>query len=158
MKIENDKVVLFEFVLRDENGHTIESTKEGKPAEYLHGHSPLLPDMKSGMEGKLAGDEFTVEISPENGHGVWSEERVQVVPRANLSKIPDLKIGLRLLTNANDQEIPVMVIGIDDESVTLDGNHPLAGKNLSYEIKIVAVRDATSEEITQRHPHPAGGD
>jgi FKBP-type peptidyl-prolyl cis-trans isomerase SlyD len=158
MKIENDKTVFFEYVLRDASGHVIESTEEGKPAKYLHGHSPLLSVMKSELEGKCAGDELKIEISPENGHGYWNEEKVQVVPRADLSNLPDIKVGMQLTAKVNDQAIPVMIIEVTDESVTLDGNHPLAGKDLVYEIKIVSVRDATAEELEHHHAHPPGGE
>jgi FKBP-type peptidyl-prolyl cis-trans isomerase SlyD len=158
MKIENDKIVSFEYVLRDANGHVIESTEEGKPAEYLHGHSPLLPAMKSELEGKCAGDELKIEISAENGHGFWNEEKVQVVPRKDLPDLPDLKIGSLLATEVEGHKMPVMVIDLDDKSVTIDGNHPLAGKDLVYEIKIASVRDATAEELEHQHPHPPGGE
>jgi FKBP-type peptidyl-prolyl cis-trans isomerase SlyD len=157
MKIENDKMVSFEYVLRDANGHVIESTAEGKPAEYLHGHSPLLPAMISKLEGKCAGDELKIEISPENGHGYWNEDKVHVVPRKDLSELPDLKIGSQLATKVEGHEIPVLVIDLDDESVTIDANHPLAGKDLVYEIKIASVRDATAEELEHHHAHPPGG-
>ncbi len=157
MKIEKDKVISLEFVLRDAKGHVIQSTKEGNTLDYLHGHSNLISGLESELENKLAGDELKIEISPENGYGLWNERRIQVVPRENLSQYPDIKLGVQLFVKREGQKTPVMVIDIDDEHVTLDANHPLAGKVLFYEVKIVAVRDATSEEITNHKPHKADG-
>jgi FKBP-type peptidyl-prolyl cis-trans isomerase SlyD len=155
MKIEKDKVVSLEYVLRDAKGHVIQSTEEGNPSDYLHGHSNLIPGLESELECKLAGDELKIEISPENGYGLWNERRIQVVPREKLSQYPDIKVGVQLFVQRLGQKTPVMVIDVDDESVTLDLNHPLAGMVLFYEVKIAAVRDATSEEITNRRPHQA---
>ena len=157
MKIEKDKVVSLEYVLRDAKGHVIQSTKEGNPSDYLHGHSNLIPGLESELECKLAGDELKIEISPENGYGLWNERKIQIVQREKLSELPDIKVGMRLFVKRENQKTPVMVIDIDDEHVTFDANHPLAGKVLFYEVKIVAVRDATSEEITNHKPHQADG-
>ena len=157
MKIEKDKVVSLEYVLRDAKGHVIQSTEEGKSTVYLHGHSNLISGLESDLECKLAGDEFKIELSPENGYGLWNERKVQIVPREKLSQYPDIKVGAQLFVQREGQKTPVTVIDVDDEHVTFDANHPLAGKVLFYEVKIVAVRDATSEEITNHKPHQAGG-
>ena len=155
MKIEKDKVVSLEYVLRDSKGHVIQSTEEGNPSDYLHGHSNLIPGLESELEYKLAGDELKIEISPENGYGLWNERKIQIVPREKLSQYPDIKLGVQLFVKREGQKTPVMVIDIDDEHVTLDLNHPLAGMVLFYEVTIATVRDATSGEITNRRPHQA---
>ncbi len=155
MKIEKDKVVSLEYVLRDAKGHVIQSTEEGNPSDYLHGHSNLISGLESELECKLAGDELKIEISPENGYGLWNEEMIHLVPRKEFSELPDIEVGMNLVYEFEGQETPVTVIDVDDESVTLDANHPLAGMVLFYEVTIAAVRDATSEEITNRRPHQA---
>ncbi len=155
MKIEKDKVVSLEYVLRDAKGHVIQSSEEGNSSDYLHGHSNLIPGLESELECKLAGDELKIEISPENGYGLWNEELIQIVQREEFSELPDIEVGMNLVYEFEGQETPVMVIDVDDESVTLDLNHPLAGMVLFYEVKIAAVRDATSEEIDNRRPHQA---
>ena len=157
MKIEKDKVVSIEYMLRDAKGHVIESTEEGNPLDYLHGHSNLISGLESELESKLAGDELKAKILPEKGYGAWNEERIQIVPREDFSELPDIQVGMQLIAQGEGQEIPVMVIDVDDEHVTLDANHPLAGKVLFYEVKVAAVRDATSEEIANHQPHQAGG-
>ena len=157
MKIEKDKVVSLEFVLRDAKGHVIQSTKEGNTLDYLHGHSNLISGLESELEDKLAGDEFKIELSPENGYGLWNERKIQIVQREKLSELPDIKVGMQIFGRRENQKTPMMVIDVDDEHVTLDLNHPLAGKVLFYEVKIAAVRDATSEEIANHKPHKADG-
>jgi FKBP-type peptidyl-prolyl cis-trans isomerase SlyD len=157
MKIEKDKVVSLEYVLRDAKGHVIQSTEEGNPSNYLHGHSNLIPALESELENKLAGDELKIEISPENGYGLWNERKIQIVSREKLSQYPDIKVGEQLFVQREGQKTHVMVIDVNDKSVTFDANHPLAGKVLFYEVKIAAVRDATSEEITNHKPHKTDG-
>ena len=157
VKIEKDKVVSLELVLRDAKGQVIQSTEEGNTSDYLHGHSNLIPGLESELECKLAGDELKIEISPENGFGLWNEEMIHLVPREEFSELSDIEVGMHLVYEREGQETPVMVIDVDDEHVTLDANHPLAGMVLFYEVKIAAVRDATSEEITNHKPHKADG-
>ena len=155
MKIEKGKVVSLEYVVRDAKGHVIQSTEAGNSTDYLHGHSNLISGLESELECKLAGDEFKIEISPENGYGLWNERKIQIVKRGKFSEFPDIKVGMRLFVQREGKKTPVTVIDVDDKHVTLDANHPLAGKVLFYEVKIVAVRDATSEEIANRRPHQA---
>ena len=157
VKIEKDKVVSLELVLRDAKGQVIQSTEEGNTSDYLHGHSNLIPGLESELECKLAGDDLKIELSPKNGYGLWHEQKIQVVQRKKFSKLPNIKVGMQLVVQREGKKIPVLVMDVDDKHVTLDANHPLAGKVLFYEVKIAAVRDATSEEITNHKPHRAGG-
>jgi FKBP-type peptidyl-prolyl cis-trans isomerase SlyD len=150
MKIEKDKIVSIEYLLRDANGNLLESTGEGQALAYPHGYSVILPALETALEGKSGGYELKTEISPEDGRGTWNEELVHEVPREQFSEVPDLKVGMILGTqNEEGKDTPVMVIDLDDEIVTIDTNHPLAGKRLFYEIKVIDVRDATSEEIAE---------
>ena len=153
MKIEKDKVVSVDYVLRDAEGNEINSTIDEDPFDYLHGHSNIVPGLETELEGLVAGDQLKTEIPPETGYGLRNEAMVQKVPRQQFAQLPEIRVGMQLSARHENRTIPVTIVGVDDESVTIDANHPLAGKVLFYEVQVAAVRDATSEEVAHHHPH-----
>ncbi len=157
MTVTRDSIVTIHYTLRDDAGTIIDSSTSGEPLAYLHGHGNLVPGLERELAGKNAGDKLSVKLAAADGYGEYDKQLVQRVPLRSLRGISDLKVGMRLQAQTQQGPRAVMVTHIAGDMVTLDGNHPLAGKNLSFEIEIAAVRAATQEELSHGHVHGPGG-
>lgn len=157
MSITQDQVVSIHYTLRDDAGEVIDASAAGAPLAYLHGHGNLIPGLERELTGKSAGDRLQVKIAARDGYGEYDSALVQRVPRRALKGVPNLKVGMRLQTQGAHGARAVTVTQVVGDMVTLDGNHPLAGKNLNFEVQIAAVREATAEELTHGHVHGPGG-
>jgi len=157
MSISQDQVVSIHYTLRDDAGELIDRSAEGEPLSYLHGHANLIPGLERALTGRQAGDRLQVKIAPTDGYGEYKQELVQQVPRRALKGIGDLRVGMRLQADTPQGPRAVTVTQLNGDLVTLDGNHPLAGKSLNFEVEVAAVRPATEEELAHGHVHGAGG-
>jgi len=155
MKITKNTVAAIHYTLKDNDGTVIDSSEGREPLHYLHGAGNLIPGMEEGLEGKSKGDKFSLKVSPEKGYGEKDENLIQDVPRAAFGN-QDVKPGMRFSTNEQGSGI-VVVTEVTAESVTVDGNHPLAGVELNFAVEVMDVRNATSEEIMHGHVHGPGG-
>lgn len=153
MHISKDKVAAIHYTLTTNSGEVLDSSAGRDPLYYLHGNGNLIPGMEEGLEGKSTGDKFALKISPEKGYGVKDEALIQKVPRAAFG---DQKVenGMRFSTN-NGGVVTVTHVGL--ESITVDGNHPLAGVELNFDVEVMEVRQATDEEVSHGHVHGPGG-
>ncbi len=157
MKISQDSVVSFLYTLKDASGAVIDQS-DGEPLAYLHGHGQIVPGLERELMGKSAGEKLQVHVSPVDGYGEHDAARIQKVPLEAFSAIPDLREGMKLATRTRSgAHAEVVVTGIGPDAVTVDGNHPLAGKDLYFDIEIVAVRAASEEELAHQHVHGPGG-
>jgi FKBP-type peptidyl-prolyl cis-trans isomerase SlyD len=153
MPIADNDVVTFHYTLKDDTAKVIDSSAGGEPLAYLHGHGNIVPGLERELSGKSVGDRLQVRVPAAEGYGEYDGTLVQKVPRRALKGIADLRVGLRL--RAGHQAVTVTRIAGD--MVTLDGNHPLAGQNLHFDVEITAVRAATEEELAHGHVHGDGG-
>lgn len=153
MQITKNKVAAIHYTLRDNEGTVIDSSEGRDPLNYLHGAGNLIPGMEEGLEGKEKGSKLNLKIDPEKGYGEKDENLIQQVPRSAFGE-QDVKPGMRFSTN---QGGVVTVTDVGPESITVDGNHPLAGVPLNFDVEIVEVRNATDEEITHGHVHGENG-
>ncbi len=153
MQISKDKVAAIHYTLTNNTGGVLDSSAGRDPLYYLHGNGNLIPGMEEGLEGKSVGNKFSLKISPEKGYGVKDEALIQKVPRAAFG---DQKVenGMRFSTN-NGGVVTVTHVGL--ESITVDGNHPLAGVELNFDVEVMEVREATDEELSHGHVHGPGG-
>jgi len=156
MIISENAAVLFHYTLTDEEGNQLDSSKGKDPLAYLHGHKNIIPGLEQEMEGKQAGDVMVVTIAPADAYGERQEQMVQEVPRKTF-QADDINVGMRFEAQTPNGALTVVVTGVTDETVTVDGNHPLAGKELTFDVRIDSVREATEEELTHGHVHGAGG-
>lgn len=152
MAIADNDVVTFHYTLKGDSDEVIDSSAGGEPLAYLHGHGHIVPGLERELAGKGVGDRLQVRVPAAQGYGEYDRALVQKVPRRALKGIANLRVGLRL--QAGNQA--VMVTHIAGDMVTLDGNHPLAGKNLNFDVEITAVRPATEEELAHGHAHGDG--
>lgn len=153
MQITKNTVASIHYTLRDDEGTIIDSSEGRDPLLYLHGAGNLIQGMEEGLEGKTKGEKLHLKIEPEKGYGEKDENLVQQVPRSAFGS-QEVKPGMRFSTNQGGV-VTVTEVGLD--SVTVDGNHPLAGVALNFDVEIIEVRSATPEEITHGHVHGAGG-
>ena len=157
MSITQDQVVTLHYTLRDDAGEIIDRSPDGEPLAYLHGHGNLVPGLERELSGKRAGDQLQVTVSPADGYGEYDQALVQRVPRRTLKGLANLRVGMRLQAQTGHGARAVSVTRISGDMVTLDGNHPLAGKNLHFQVEVAEVRAATDEELSHGHVHGPGG-
>ena len=156
MQVTEKKAVTIKYTLRDEEGAVLDSTEGRDPLTYLHGAGNLVPGVEEALEGKSAGEEVKVTVSPEKGYGVREEDNVRNVP---IRKLPTGKLvpGATVQLNTNHGPVVAVIKAVKGDYATLDLNHPLAGKTLRFELEVVEVRDATEEELAHGHVHGPGG-
>lgn len=157
MSITENQVVEIEFTLKDNSGKVLDSSENGGPLAYLHGHKNLIPGLEAELEGKAVGDEVSVTIEPKDGYGEVNPDLVNDVPKQELASIPDLQVGVQLQADTPEGTVIYTVVEVNDDTVKLDGNHPLAGMTLNFEVKVTSVREATAEELDHGHVHGPGG-
>lgn len=158
MLIKKDTVVSANFQLFDGDGNLVDSSENEGPLVYLHGGDELLPALEVALSGREQGDTLTVELKPSEAFGDHEPSLVDKAPRANFPGIDDIAVGMRFQTEMDDgAPMVVTVVEVDDNFVTVDGNHELAGKALRFELEIIEVRAATAEELAHGHAHGPGG-
>jgi FKBP-type peptidyl-prolyl cis-trans isomerase SlyD len=158
MIITQDQVVSIHYTLKDEAGGIIDRSTEGEPLTYLHGHGNLIPGLERELTGKSTGDRLEVRIAPADGYGDYDRRLLQRVPRRSLKGIASVQVGMQLHAQTPQGTRAVTVTQLSGDMVTLDGNHPLAGKTLHFQVEVAAVRAATAEELSHGHVHGPGGD
>ena len=157
MPIARDSVVTIHYTLKDDAGEVIDSSASGEPLAYLHGHGNIVPGLEKELTGRDVGDKVSVKVPPAEGYGEYDKDLVQSVPRRALRGIKDVRAGMHLHAQTEQGPRTVTVTRVAGDMVTLDGNHPLAGKNLNFDIQIEDVRQATAEELSHGHVHGAHG-
>lgn len=157
MTIGTDSVVTIHYTLKDDSGAILDHSEPGEPLAYLHGHGNLIEGLEKQLTGKNAGDSLKVTVPAAQGYGEYDNNLIQSVPRGALRGIQDVKVGMRLNAQTAEGTRQVTVTEISEDSVTLDGNHPLAGKSLQFDVRIEAVRPATREELSHGHVHGPHG-
>lgn len=157
MSIQQDQVVSIHYTLKNDAGEVLDSSAEGEPLTYLHGHGNLIAGLERELTGKKAGDKLQVKIPPADGYGEYDKGLIQKVPRRALKGIPKITVGMRLQAQTGEGVRAVTVSHVAGDMVTLDGNHPLAGQNLNFEVEVADVRPASAEELSHGHVHGPGG-
>jgi len=157
MSIKQDSVVTFNYTLKDDAGEVIDSSDGAEPLIYLHGHGNLVPGLERELTGKSAGDKLEVRLAPADGYGEYDQGLVQRIPRRQLRGIDKVHVGMKLHAQTAEGPREVTVTQVLGDTVTIDANHPLAGKNLHFDIDITEVRDATGEELAHGHVHGPHG-
>lgn len=149
MEATRERVVSIEYTLRDESGNVLDSSDGRAPLSYLHGAKRIIPGLERALDGKSPGDEFEVTVSPAEAYGERHPELVQSVPRESFPEGTAPRVGQQVQVQTEIGPRVVIVAKVEDDAVTLDGNHPLAGQPLSFAVKVVDVRAATPAEIEQ---------
>ena len=157
MQINNNTVASIDYELTDDSGEVIDTSKGQAPLAYLHGAGNLIPGLEAELAGKSSGDAFKVRIDPKDAYGERDEEMVQDVPRSQFPAEVKIEPGMQFQSQSPQGAQVVTVVAVAEDAVKLDGNHPLAGLHLNFDVRVVEVRAATAEEIQHGHVHGAGG-
>ena len=152
MIVEKDRVVSIDYTLRDNSGNLIDSSEGSDPLEYLHDNGNIIPGLEKALAGKKAGDKLTCSIAAADAYGERDDSLIFKVNKSEFEGA-DIEVGMQFEAHGEEGAQIVTVVGIEGEEVTIDANHPLAGETLNFDVKIVDVREATSEELEHGHVH-----
>jgi FKBP-type peptidyl-prolyl cis-trans isomerase SlyD len=152
MKVKRNCVVAIQYILKDDAGTVIDSSEGREPLQYLHGNDNLIPGLEKALEGLEAGKQIHVTIPPEEGYGLRNPAMVQEVPK-HLFEGEKVEPGMQFQVQAEDGFHILTIAEVRDNVVVVDGNHPLAGVNLNFDVTVVSVREASPEEIAHGHVH-----
>jgi FKBP-type peptidyl-prolyl cis-trans isomerase SlyD len=155
MKVEERAVVLIHYVLTNNDKEVLDSSEGQDPLAYLHGTGHLIPGLEAQLLGKVAGDKLNVTVQPGDGYGEFNKELVQTVPSDVFEGVESIEPGMQFQTSSEGGSggETITVVSVENDEVTIDGNHPLAGETLHFAVDIIEVREATAEELEHGHVH-----
>ncbi len=157
MIAEKDKVVTFHYTLTNAAGELMESSREKDPQVYLHGANNIIAGLEKAMEGYTVGDTISATLEPEDAYGVRNEKNVQRIPMKHLKGVGKFSVGQILNLKTQKGQVQVRVLKVGRFNVDVDGNHPMAGVQLTFDVELMDIREATEEELKHRHAHGPGG-
>lgn len=157
MNITDNCVASFHYTLTDGSGKVLDSSEGQEPLYYLHGAGNIIPGLEKALEGKTVGDKLNVSVKAAEAYGERNEEMVQKLPSSMFSGVDSIEPGMEFHAETEHGLQVVTVTAVEDGEVTIDGNHPLAGVDLTFDVEIAEVRPASDEEISHGHVHGAGG-
>jgi FKBP-type peptidyl-prolyl cis-trans isomerase SlyD len=158
LQIAENSVVSIHYTLTNDAGETLDASGEHEPLVYLHGHENIVSGLENGLVGKGTGDAVNVTVQPEDGYGLVDPEMVQTVPHSAFEGAETIEPGMEFEAKDEDGHGQMITVTkVDEEGVTVDGNHPLAGEVLHFAVEIKEVRAASEEELTHGHAHGPGG-
>lgn len=157
MQIAQNSVVAFHYTLTNDEGEVLDSSDGRQPLTYLHGAGNIIPGLEKQLEGREAGEKLNVAVAPEEGYGEVQPQLVQEVPRDAFQGVEAVEPGMQFQAQTQGGPLMVTVTKVEGDTVTVDGNHPLAGQKLNFDVEIAEVREASQEEIEHGHVHGEGG-
>jgi len=156
MVVNQNKVVTIDYTLKDNDGQILDQSQNGEFA-YLHGASNIIPGLENALLDKKAGDSLSVTVPPEMGYGERNDTLSQVVPMDMFDSPDMVAVGQQFHAQGEDgHDIMITIVEVNGNDVTIDGNHPLAGIELNFDVTVIEVRDATEEETSHGHVHQPG--
>ncbi|QTH72915.1 FKBP-type peptidyl-prolyl cis-trans isomerase [Pseudoalteromonas xiamenensis] len=155
MKIEQNSVVKLHYAVLDNEKNTIDNTFDEAPMEIIMGAGYLIPGLEEALIGKQVGDTFSVTVEPENGYGERYDNLTQAVPKSMFEGM-EIEVGMQFRATTDEGDQLVVIIGIEGDDVIVDGNHPLSGITLNFDVEVIDVREATAEELEHGHVHGSG--
>lgn len=156
MQIADNHVVTIHYSVKTTDGDIIDSSENAEPLAFIQGSNFMIVGVEEALYDRKAGDKFELEVPPEKAYGERQEQLIQEVP-VSMFEGMDVDVGMSFRATTDQGEQSVMIVDKDDEHVTVDGNHPLSGMTLVFDVTIEDVRDATADELSHGHVHGAGG-
>ncbi|MFL7813543.1 MAG: peptidylprolyl isomerase [Anaerolineales bacterium] len=151
--VQDNFVVTLDYTLIVED-EVMESTQDGEPIEFIQGIGQIIPGLEEALYGMTVGEGKTVVVEPDDAYGDYDPDSLQVARKEEFSEEIPLDVGTFLdLMDDEDEILSAQIIDADEDTVTLDFNHPLAGKTLTFEITVSGLRPATAEELDHGHVH-----
>jgi FKBP-type peptidyl-prolyl cis-trans isomerase SlyD len=157
MQVARDTVVVIHYTLTNDAGEVLDSSAGGEPLAFLHGGGTVVAGLESALVGKSAGDKLLVSLPVEQAYGAHDTRLVQRVPKRSFQGVGEIKPGMRFAAQTEHGPRQVLVTRVSGDMVTIDGNHPLAGQALNFDVEITEVRAASPDELRHGHVHGPGG-
>jgi FKBP-type peptidyl-prolyl cis-trans isomerase SlyD len=156
MQIADKMAVSIHYTLTGDTGEVLDSSIGDEPLVYLHGTGNIISGLEDALQGKVVGDKFNVRIAAKDAYGEQNAEMIQVIPRAMFEGIDELEVGMQFHADVRSGSGEVTIVKIEGDDITIDGNHPMAGMALTFDVEVMDVRPATKEETEHGHIHGAG--
>ena len=157
-QIANGKVVNLLYSLKNSEGEVLDRADQEAPFTYLHGAQQIVPGLETALEGLKVGDKKQVTVAPEDGYGELNEELKLTVSRTQFPADANLEPGMQFEAHTPDgQGVVFTVEALEGDKIKIDGNHPLAGQVLHFDVEVLSMRDATAEEMEHGHAHGEDG-
>ncbi len=153
MQIGKNKVAMIAYTLTDNSGTVIDQATAQEPFAFIQGIGNIIPGLEKALEGKAVGDSITVSIEPAEGYGERDDSMTQVLSTDMFEGVDDIKPGMQFHAQTSQGMSVVTVVKVEDDQITIDGNHPLAGVVLNFDVNVLEIRDATEGEIEHGHIH-----
>jgi FKBP-type peptidyl-prolyl cis-trans isomerase SlyD len=157
VQVARNTVVTINYTVTDPDGAVLDTSDGDEPLSYIQGTDSLVPGLERALEGKSPTDRIAVTVSPEDGYGVRDDALVIALPRSQFTSVGAVEVGMQFEMQGEEDSRIVTVTSMDDDTVTVDANHPMAGVTLRFDVSIVGVRPATAEELEHGHAHGADG-
>ena len=148
-----NKVIEIHYILKDKNGELLDSSQGQAPLAFIHGTGNIILGLEKELENRKVGDKFNATIQPAEAYGIRDEKLIQTVPLSNFKDKTQVKLHNQFRVETKEGPRLATITKIEDEKVTIDQNHPLAGEELHFEVEVMTIRDATEEEISHGHVH-----
>jgi len=158
MALGLNKVISFNYTLKDEEGAVLDSTANKAPLTFISGSNQILPKLEEALNGMLIGGKRNVKVDAADAYGEYDEKAIQNIKKEQFPPDTKFEEGMRYVANSPEGgQMPFTITEVKDDDVTVDFNHPLAGRNLEFDVELVDMRDATPEELSHGHVHGPGG-
>ncbi len=152
--IGDNLVVTMHYKLTDDSGNVLDTSEGSQPLAYLHGAGNIIPGLEKALVGKVEGDSLQVKIEPGEGYGDVNPALVQTIDKSAFKGVETIEVGMTFEAQAPDGSMQrIRIQKVEGDAITIDGNHPLAGVVLHFDVTIVSVREATEEEVAHGHAH-----
>jgi len=156
MQVTDNTAVSIHYTLTNDEGEVLDSSIGSDALEYLHGSGNIISGLEKALYGKVIGDKFNVRIPAKEAYGELTDEMIQVISKSMFEGIDKIEVGMQFHADVSYGPGVVTVVEIDGDNITIDGNHPLAGQALTFDVEVIAVRPATQEEAAHGHIHGEG--
>lgn len=157
MIISENCIASIHYTLTDNEGQTIDSSEGQEPLAYLHGAANIVPGLEKALVGKKVGDKLQVAVPADEAYGPRDESMMQEMPTSSFSGVEKIEVGMEFHAETENGLQVISVAAVDGDTVTIDGNHPLAGIDLNFDVEVTDIREASAEEQEHGHAHGAGG-
>jgi FKBP-type peptidyl-prolyl cis-trans isomerase SlyD len=153
LMIGKNSVVGINYTLTNDAGEVMDSSEGRGPLVYLHGAHNLIPGLEAQLAGKTVGASFKATIAPADAYGETDPALIQTLPREMFRGVDNIEVGMGFTAQGPQGQQHIVVTAVSGDEITIDGNHPMAGKTLHFDVEVVSVREATAEEIDHGHVH-----
>lgn len=158
MALMTNKVITINYTLKDKEGNLLDSTDNGGPFSFITGNMQVLPGLEEALVSMIIGSKKNIKLAAADAYGEYDENAIQKVNRSLFPEEAELETGMTYFAHSPEgQHFQFVITKIENDDITVNFNHPLAGKNLEFDVELLDVRDATPEEISHGHVHGPGG-